>query len=265
MHEPPRTTVNARPVPALRPSLRHMGGHVARRFAANRALSLTLLLALSACVRNVQTGSRCPTGETSCTAEEPQPAGDDAFSAGTGAEAAGQGGMSRPVGGALCIENASIEGVAFLGNPAGWTSCKGTPDVSPAIAGLAASNGATYLAMIASDSDLTAESTQPTLCAPLTAGTQVALEIDLTLSAVFGPFGAAVLQIWGARSPCTPDELLWSSPAVRQFDAWQTYCATLTPADSYPYLMFVPTPEIAGANGGYLLLDNLRPAENCQQ
>ena len=165
-------------------------------------------------------------GEVSCVADEPQPAGNDAASAGTEAEAAGsgaqdagQGGTNPPAGGPLCIENASIEGVAFLGNPAGWTSCKGTPDVSPAIAGLPASDGATYLAMLASDSDITAESAQPTLCAPLAAGTQVALEIDLSLSAVFGPFGAAVLQIVGcafALHPRSAALVLTSRDAVRR-------------------------------------------------
>jgi hypothetical protein len=88
------------------------------------------------------------------------------------------------------------------------------------------------------------------------------------MSGVYGPFGAAYLQLWGATVTCTPEELFWTSPLVSQLDTWKTYCGEFTASKDYPYLLLVPSvtngEADAAVGGGYLLVDDFGWADACR-
>jgi hypothetical protein len=111
---------------------------------------------------------------------------------------------------------------------------------------------------------------QTSLCVPLQAGEAVSFSVDLSLSPVFSPFGSVYLQIWGALTQCSKDQLLWTSPLIEQFDTWTTHCGTMTPSQPYPFLVIAPSPDGAAppstptvGGGGYLLLDNFGSKGSC--
>jgi hypothetical protein len=160
----------------------------------------------------------------------------------------------------LCVANPSLKGAAFPGTPPNWTYCQGSPDINPSLSSYPASNGSSYLGLGANGSELDVEIAQATLCGPLNVGEPNAFALDLSMSAAFGPFGSAMLQVRGASTSCAKEELLWTSPTLTVFDTWKTYCGSLRPAKAYPYLMVVPvappSSNPGAAVGGYVIVDN---------
>jgi hypothetical protein len=76
------------------------------------------------------------------------------------------------------------------------------------------------------------------------------------------------VQLWGATTACAPEELLWESPLITQFDEWKTYCGTLTPSKDYAYLVVTPaTPPGVDATTsyGYIIVDNFGSSGACTE
>jgi hypothetical protein len=170
--------------------------------------------------------------------------------------------------GGLCIKNPSLEGGTFPGMPPDWTTCLNTPDIGPVGLGIPASDGMGYLGGAASGSPLAAETFEATLCNPLKVGEQVSFQVDLASSTAWGNPGLASMQIWGATESCKQADMLWASPLLDNLDKWKTFCVSFKPSKEYAYFIMVPTvasddPAKAG-QGGYVILDNLKPVEACE-
>jgi hypothetical protein len=102
------------------------------------------------------------------------------------------------------------------------------------------------------------------LCAPMQAGMQYGLLIDLASAQSISISAASGLQIWGGSSSCAQSELLYSSPPTGQ--SWKTFCATLAPTQETTELTFTMFTQQDGGLPipGYLIADNLVPVASCQ-
>ena len=171
-------------------------------------------------------------------------------------------------GNSICLKNPSLEGTPPFGPLPDWDFCQGTADLGPGYSKLMPTNGETYAGLLTITGATTLRVLQGNPCSPLRAGHSVPFSIDLTMSSAFGPFGSAFLQVWGATASCAPDELLWASPLIDQFDQWNTYCGVLAPSKDYAYLIVAASTTNGGtmaqtASGGYLLLDNIGSTGTC--
>lgn len=164
------------------------------------------------------------------------------------------------------LENPSFEGTPAVGlGDLGaalphWSVCWATPDVNPSFSNLPASDGSTYLGAVGNESSANfSESAGAAFCTPLQAAQPVSFTVDIAMSSYIG--GAGALELWGGATPCSKDELLWTSPVITETDQWRTFCGTLTPSQDFPYLVLWP---VAGIGGAYVLTDNFRPAVSCE-
>jgi hypothetical protein len=170
--------------------------------------------------------------------------------------------------GPFCLPNPSLEGEPNVATaPRDWSICRETPDVHPAPDyqySTQPSDGDTFVHLISTtvgglfpSSYLEVIGTQ--LCGPLPTDAPLHFQVDLTvvetgLEPAPRPMS---LQIWGANTPCGQSELLWFSSPLETPDAWQTFCATITPSKPYTHLILVP--QGAGSIG----IDNFRPRSSC--
>jgi hypothetical protein len=191
-------------------------------------------------------------------------------------EAAGD--SCAPAAHALCIENPSFEGTPAVnfGNPgefdcAPWSDCTNpgaanTPDVLMSgsfqelfVAILPASDGSTYLGLNAAEQE---QATQE-LCAALSGGTTVSLQLDLSRLPVGLVPGAERLfvEIWGGvAADCSARELLWASDGLDE--GWRTYCVTLQP-QSFTDSLTLRARSSESLSVDYVIVDNLRPVSAC--
>jgi hypothetical protein len=178
----------------------------------------------------------------------------------------------------LCITNPSFEGtpatnVAVPGLPnmfdaPPWSVCTNpmatnTPDIGDA--NLARStgvppptHGATFLALAES------EQVSQALCAPVNAGTDLAMQIDLLdlTATVMASTGPIALEIWGGlAADCTARELLWTSEPLPA--GWKTYCAKLHPEQYMDQITLRAKSDTTNAGQSYMGMDHLVPVDSC--
>jgi hypothetical protein len=183
------------------------------------------------------------------------------------------GGQGTPVGtDSLCVPNPSFEGQTAIGMsgppgvpataaPPQWQVCQGTPDINPSVSLLPASDGKTYVGlavegMLASS---TTEAIGTTLCQPLTAGSQYSFCLDLGLGVqgLMNPpnIPSPVLQIWGGSSPCSLDELLWTSPPITNADSWTRVCGGFVPSQRRTTIVLIPAQAGTPIGAGFSYVD----------
>jgi hypothetical protein len=193
----------------------------------------------------------------------------------------------------MCVNDQSFEGTPEIGTPGGgptnlpataappgWDVCAGDPDINPSVTAMLASDGLTYIGMTLAPFSTATESEGTTLCAPLEAGQTYSFSIDVamagTLSPQLTPPGSSVsttpsvlpvvLQIWGGRTSCGKDELLWTSPEISKPGAWARFCDALVPSQPLSHLRLVPAAGSSPFGPGqwsYVLVDHLVPGAVC--
>jgi hypothetical protein len=183
-------------------------------------------------------------------------------------------------GGALCLDNPSIEGTPGLPllsvfDAAPWDACVAT-GAGHVYAGndalnggnvmlLPAQDGLTY-GVVSQDSGFGGRGTLAQgLCAPIEAGAQVSFLVDLARAPKTGTVDAeqAVLEVRGGAAPCAEQESLWLSAPLD--DAWTTHCVTLRPGARVESLAFT-----LYGDGGELftglasvMIDHIVPVDAC--
>lgn len=162
--------------------------------------------------------------------------------------------------------NPSFEGTPGPNlTPAPWTECMPgqTPDTQPGSWGvtLPATNGSTYLGLVAEPSANWQEGASEQLGTPFLAGVSYTFTVDLANSSSTGGGivpGCAELQIWGGFGQCDQNTLLWSSGNITPYDTWQTYTVTFTPTQNFTYCMF-QVHSLGCSAQPYILVDNISP------
>lgn len=168
---------------------------------------------------------------------------------------------------ALCLENLSFEGTparnlfgaAFDASP--WQACSVTPDIINATVDaqyLAPTDGQTYLGLLGDSAALT-EAAGQALCAPFHAGATASLRVD-----VGGDLNDSLrVQLFGAASMCGEDQLLAEIDPDNHgsYTGWETHCVTVTAASDVAFFKIRAT----GSAGPYVLIDNLRIVEACDE
>lgn len=125
------------------------------------------------------------------------------------------------------LNNASFEGQAQDATmPSGWFACElgTTPDILPGFWGVATepSEGSTYMGLITRE-DGSYESVGQRLKDPLKQDYCYEFEFDLCRSNTYEGYNFPIrLMIWGGKSKCNKDQLLYSSPTIEHTD-WKTY------------------------------------------
>jgi hypothetical protein len=164
-----------------------------------------------------------------------------------------------------CLSNPSFEGVAANDavNAPPWVACGNQATIVnpslplPAQPLLQPTDGNTALFLRATEGVPPPGAVSEPLCAPMHAGVQYPLTLDIastpesTFAGTAPPEG---LQIWGGSSSCAEGELLWSSPLGGA--SWTHDCATLLPTTEVTYLTLVAY-QAADA-GPALALGNLQ-------
>jgi hypothetical protein len=189
--------------------------------------------------------------DTGASGEIPRPAQTAKASITADVLACPDGGTRGPSdagSGLACLSNPSFEGTpandAVDALP--WVACGNQATIEnptlpfPAQPLLQPTDGNTALFLRATDGVPPPGAVSEPLCAPMHAGLQYHLTIDVasTPEATFGgtapPEG---LQIWGGTTSCAEGELLWSSPLGGA--SWTNDCATLSPTTEVTYLTLV--------------------------
>ncbi len=170
--------------------------------------------------------------------------------------------------------NPSFEGTAQPHiTPSPWTECMSgqTPDTQPGDWGvtLPATNGNTYLGLVAQPSAGWQEGASEQLSSPFIAGTTYTFTVDLAnaqqsdASSGIVP-GCAECQIWGGFGACDDNTgtgvLLWSSGNITPYDVWQTYNVTFTPTQNFTWVM-IRINSLGCTDGPYILVDNISPIQ----
>jgi hypothetical protein len=162
----------------------------------------------------------------------------------------------------FCLKNPSFEGTPSLAEAGlqlpDWNVCAVTPDVNPLFASLAASDGKTYLGIIAASATI-AESAGAAFCSPLQASKPISFSVDVAVSSY--AVGPAKLELWGGSTSCSKDQLLWTTPEITDVDHWHSFCGALAPSAAYPFLTLWPTPTTFA--GAYVLVDNFQSKNAC--
>jgi hypothetical protein len=158
--------------------------------------------------------------------------------------------------GTVCVSNPSFELSTSTGMggppvplvvPPDWQVCSGAPNVDPSLPIVPASNGSTYVGLLVGSTDAlnVAASIGTSLCAPLQPGTRYSFCIDLgtSIRGLTTASGAStpVLQLWGGQSPCSEQQLLWTSPPITNVDSWTTDCGSFVPSEALSTLTLVPS------------------------
>jgi hypothetical protein len=183
---------------------------------------------------------------------------------------------------ALCVSNPSFEGTPTIGTnippgipptaaPPQWQVCLGDPDIDPSLSLLPASDQKTYVGLAVGTGTFSnmAESLGTTLCAPLQAGTHYSFCIDLAIgiqgvTSVAPPPGSPTptLQIWGGKSACSQDELLWTSQPITNRDAWMRVCGTFVPSQTLSNISLLAALGASVTGPGtlsYVIADHIVP------
>ncbi len=182
---------------------------------------------------------------------------------------------------AICVSNPSFEGPPMIGTggapglpgtaaPPGWQVCFGHPDVDPSMSLLPPSDGTSYAGFAVGSGMFAAATTGSigtTFCSALQSGTDYSFCVDVGIGVrgVTPPtpsptLAAPTLQIWGGKTPCHQDELLWTSPAITNADSWTRVCGSFVPSQALPYLSLVPAlATTAGSPGSwsYVIVDHI--------
>lgn len=185
--------------------------------------------------------------------------------------------FSQPLNGQknISLKNPSFEANPVMGDvPSNWKNCgfpgETPPDVQPCGAfevTASASNGETYLGMVARDND-TWEKVGTKLSSKMEAGAVYEFKIELCKSATYQSASRLtgkpmnfitpiVLRIFGGNSYCEKEQLLGLSPPIDHTD-WSTYRFTLSPQQKFSHLLLEAYYVNAQgeAYGGNILVDN---------
>jgi len=173
--------------------------------------------------------------------------------------------------GQVLLDNPSFEGEPEDATmPNGWLDCKKgtTPDILPGSWGVynEPSEGETYIGLITRP-DRTWESIGQRLSSPLEKGTCYNMYVDLAHSKTYTGYNKSViLRVWGSRTRCSRDQLLWKSDVIYHSD-WETYLLEFKTKSTYNYIIFEAYfPNEGGrAIKGNILLDNVSDIEVCER
>ncbi|HLK39727.1 MAG TPA: hypothetical protein VKU41_23385 [Polyangiaceae bacterium] len=205
-------------------------------------------------------------------------------------EAGASGGGDGGAGASFCVKNPSFEPMTnsvTTGNaPPYWQLCPNfnlptlpiLPVINPSICSMSASDGMDYVGLtVGSYGPATdaSESMGTLLCSPLLPGTTYSVSIDLGIAAktLMNLANAssglpAVLELYGSKTPCGKDELLWRTPSITNQDSWTKDCTTFTPTQTALYLTLVPNapPGSTFAMGewSYLVVDHIQSGVTCK-
>ncbi|MEL6638791.1 MAG: OmpA family protein [Bacteroidota bacterium] len=182
------------------------------------------------------------------------------------------------------LRNASFEDFARAGSntsrpPRGWYDCGKPGETAPDIHGentnffkvnLKASNGSTFLGMVARDNE-TWEGICQRLPRALEAGRAYTFGIDLARAATYISPGRTTgietnyvkplkLRIWGGNGYCQKAEMLAESALITHSE-WRQYQFRFEPKKTHNYFLlevFWQTPALTPSNGN-ILIDNATP------
>ncbi len=139
------------------------------------------------------------------------------------------------------LNNASFEGQAQDATmPSGWFACeKGTtPDILPGFWGVVteASEGETFMGLITRE-DGTFESIGQRLQKSLQKDLCYEFELDLCRSNTYEGYNFPIrVIIWGGKSKCSKDQILFDSPTIEHTD-WKTYQVKFEAKTKIKYLI----------------------------
>jgi len=165
----------------------------------------------------------------------------------------------------LSVINPSFEGPhpSAHHTPAPWVTCGLTPDTQPGAWGITMppTDGSSYVGLV--NASGWEEGASQQLSAPMIAGVEYMLTIDLTRTGAAGggiTDGDIGLRIYGGNSLCSTTELLWSSGNVPLL-SWTTYNVCMTPSANYTHLWLLST-RLSGSQP-YILVDNMSDIAPC--
>jgi hypothetical protein len=178
----------------------------------------------------------------------------------------------------LCVENGSFEGIpGFVSALPHWQTCgnNSLAIVDPTVCSMPPADGLSYLGLpvgVSARSTTLSASVSTRLSTPLSPGARYPFTIDVgiavrTVRPLFSSGGSpALLEIYGAASPCGRDELLWTTTIMNQ-DSWEPKPGSLVPSQALAYLVLVVT--LANSSqppqASYVILDNLEAGVACTQ
>lgn len=172
------------------------------------------------------------------------------------------------LGQSFYLHNSSFEGEAADGTvPVGWFPCQpGTsPDILPGYWGVyqPANEGETYLGLTI-DRKGNWESISQRLPRTLRAYECVYFSIDLAHSRTYRGFNRPIqLRVWGGRTKCLREQLLYESEVIRHTD-WASYTVEFTLERPMNYLLLEAyVPEHPEGQPGNILIDNLSVFQKC--
>jgi hypothetical protein len=151
--------------------------------------------------------------------------------------------------------------------PIGWLACKAmtTPDILPGVWGIyqEASDGDTYVGLI-TRANGTWESITQRLERTIETDDCYVFGLDLARGATYSGYSSPLkIRIWGSTDRCNTDQLLYESPLI-EHTAWKSYQIEFTAEQPIRYIIFEAFhKESRFRYNGNILLDNLRPLQNC--
>lgn len=169
------------------------------------------------------------------------------------------------------LDNPSFEGEAEDATmPNGWLECKKgtTPDILPGYWGVynEPSDGETYIGLI-TRSDKTWESIGQRLSEPLKIATCYQMSLDLAHSKTYTGYNKPIrLRVWGSKTRCSRDQLLWKSEIIEHSD-WETYELEFRTNGTFNYIIFeayYPGNHNKPLKGN-VLLDNVSEIDICER
>jgi len=165
----------------------------------------------------------------------------------------------------LSVINPSFEGPhpSAHHTPPPWVTCGLTPDTQPGAWGITMppTDGSSYVGLV--NASGWEEGASQQLSAPMIAGVEYMLKIDLTRTGAAGggiTDGNIGLRIYGGNSLCSTTELLWSSGNVPLL-SWTTYNVCMTPSSNWTHLWLLST-RLSGSQP-YILVDNMSDIAPC--
>lgn len=177
-------------------------------------------------------------------------------------------GLSTLVAQQFFLRNPSFEGQpADATVPVGWLPCQPgtTPDILPGFWGVyqEANEGDTYVGLITRH-DGTWESIAQRLPRTLSTYECFTFTLDLAHSRTYMGYNRPIrLRIWGGRTKCLKEQLLFESEEIRHTD-WRSYVVEFTLERPVNYLLLEAYyPEHPTGYPGNILIDNISVFQRC--
>ena len=183
-----------------------------------------------------------------------------------------------PLSAQITVDNPGINGPADVINPpSGWNNCLNTPTTNDGtVHGTPTSpyEGNAFMSIHPLPGQ--EEKASTALSTALVAGESYRFSFWLCIAGLSaGPtstwfaqnFGQnpGIMEIWGAKTPCGEDELLYTSPVIMPGSGWQRMNVTIYPSDSYTHLNFIPRKPNPSGLAPYMGMDLITSIYNTKQ